>query len=59
MFTFFQSLILEPGFCDSWGVLGDYGFSTNRRQAEDMGLEGGSCPGKYPQGPARLHKDLQ
>ena len=35
MFTSFQSLILEPGFCDS-GRLGEYAFSAKERWAEGM-----------------------
>ena len=39
------------------GGLGDYSFSTNKRQAEDV--EGGVFPGKAPSGPAWLQwKDL-
>jgi len=40
----FQSLILEPGFCELKGSLGDCNFSTNKRQAEDMGRA--VCPKK-------------
>ena len=49
---------------DSWasllwlrGGLGDYSFSKNKRQAEDM--RGGVCPGKVPKIPAQLqYKNL-
>ena len=46
MVTFFQSFILEPGCCDSWEAWETYSFSTNRRQAEDIGGEGRSVTGR-------------
>ena len=36
--------------------MGDFSFSTNKRQAEDMG--GGFCPGKAPWHPARLQCEI-
>lgn len=46
MVTSFQSFILEPGFCDSREAWEAYSFSTNKRQAEDIGAEGRSITGR-------------
>ena len=53
MFTFFQSLILEPGFCDSGEVWETKTFlqtRSRRRTWEGLSQEGpvGSCSVTYP-----------
>ena len=40
MFTFFQSLILEAGFCEA-GEAWDYKFSRKKKQREHMGWQWG------------------
>ena len=52
MFTSFYSLIFEPTTFWLRGSLGDYSFSTNKRQAEDTG--GGVCLRKAPECPVQL-----
>ena len=55
VFTFFQSLILEPVFCDSGEAWETKAFPQRKRQVEDM-EDGGSLSWEGPMGSSWLQE---